>query len=147
PRREQFEANYSGKYVLFPSASALRQGDGDAGATANLAVELDRSAMQLDETLGQGQAEAGALEFPGERRIDLAERAEDLVEILASNTDPGVLDGEAEPPRLMGARLQQDRAAFRGEFEGVRQQVEHDLLQHPFIGPDYRQVLGDVERQ
>src|SRR5690242_16497003 len=73
-----------------PLAAAHRQEDRDGGAAADLTVQRDSAAVQLDEALRQRQAEPRPLEFAIERGVELVERAEDLVEILARDADAGV---------------------------------------------------------
>jgi hypothetical protein len=47
--------------------------DGDDRADADLALQIQRSAMELDQGLGQRQAEPGSLTLAIELAVDLAE--------------------------------------------------------------------------
>ncbi len=50
--------------------------------------------MQLDEPLGERQAEAGPLVPPGERGIELGEGLKELWNVFGSDPDPRILHGD-----------------------------------------------------
>jgi hypothetical protein len=83
--------------------------------------------MQLHERAGNGEPEAGAALALGILALHLFERLADLVKRLGGNADAGVCDGE-DHRGLMHMGAQRDAAAIAGEFYGVGEQVEHDLL-------------------
>src|SRR3546814_13573997 len=67
-----------------------RQSDDGAGADAGLALQLQASARQLHEAIGQRQAEPGALELAAETAVDLLEGREGTRDVLGGDADAGV---------------------------------------------------------
>src|SRR5215468_7928893 len=80
--------------VVAPAPS--RQGDAHRGAGAELAVEADGSAMQLDELPGQVQPQPRAAILTRIRSVDLVEAIEDLAQMLRSDADAVVGDRDQE---------------------------------------------------
>ena len=110
---------------------------------ADLAVEPHPPAEQLDDPLGQREAQAGALLL---RRSPAAllERLEDALAVLRRDADAGVGDGHRAPRRR--PRRPHRRPATGGrELHRVRQQVEQHLLEAQLVGLDVADVGGDVE--
>src|SRR5260370_42351981 len=60
-------------------AGGVEDGDGEMelGAAAHFAFDPDAAAMDFDDVLGAGEAEAGAAEFAGARGVDAIEALED----------------------------------------------------------------------
>src|SRR5262249_26476341 len=78
-----------------PFGALGRKGDGGGGAGAELAVQGKAAAMHLHEGWSEGQTQTGALEFPVEAAVDLAERCHHLVEIFPPDADAGIGDGDS----------------------------------------------------
>ena len=53
-----------------------------------------RAAVQFDQRLGDGEAQAGALMALGQLTFHLLERSAELCECIAGDADAGVGDGE-----------------------------------------------------
>ena len=56
--------------------------------------------MQLGERPGERQAEPGPAVAPAQRAVDLAERLQRDGDVLGRHSDPAVLDGEHDRPRI-----------------------------------------------
>ena len=126
-----------------------RQGDGgerlgvrgrkvhlEGRALARLALHGNPSAVQRDQLLDDGEADPGAFETPGRRRLHLHEALEDLVQVLLLDADSLVDD--AHPDSFaVAVHRHRHQAARERELAGVRYQVEHDPLQMPLVAdPD-----------
>src|SRR3954463_13212112 len=70
-----------------------RQGDGGAGALADLAFQREVAAMQAREAARERQAHADAFEAPVEVGLDLRERLHYALEVLRRDPDAVVFDG------------------------------------------------------
>ena len=117
-----------------------REGDDDFGADAQLRFERERAAMQVDQVLGDRQAEAGAL-FGGFDRVRaLAERGQHDRDFLLGDAGAGVLDAHVLAARGGPADFEPDLAALRRELDGVGQKVEADLPHRALVAPQPRQV-------
>jgi hypothetical protein len=60
--------------------------------------------VQLDQALGQRQAEAGALVAPGQRVVDLAERLQRHDDLFRIHADADIGDGERNAAAGRSAR-------------------------------------------
>ncbi len=69
-----------------------RQADGDAGALAEPARDLDLAAVQRQQSLDDRKAEPGAVVAAVVGRARLEERIADARQIVAADADAGVLD-------------------------------------------------------
>ena len=73
---------------------------------------MDLASHQLDQAVGDREAQAGSSIAAGDRGVRLGEGLEQPLLVLGSDADPGVLDGEAErasraprpPPARPGGR-------------------------------------------
>ena len=128
--------------------------DGDIDREPHAArgiVGLDGAVVQFHQHLGQAQAHAGA-DF-GVQHMGLEEPLEDLVLVARFQARPGVGDVHAdELPDALGqdagvgfrrAHADGDGAAVGGVLEGVRQEVEDDLVEVALVDP---QVLHRPDR-
>ena len=70
------------------------KGEGEGAAFAGLAFHPDAAAVVFDDLLADGQAEAGAFGFVGERVADLLEFLEDFRLIGRRDADAGVGDAD-----------------------------------------------------
>src|SRR4051812_1153599 len=99
--------------------------DPEARALAFLALEIDRSMLQLDELLRDGESESG----PGsvhDALVQPFEHAEYPLSLVRRDPDALVRDLEAQVLVLYGDREPYD-AALAGELHRIREQVEEDL--------------------
>src|SRR5579863_3255874 len=97
--------------------------------------------MHVDQAFCDRKAKTGALFCRLDRIGTLTERSKHDRDFVLGDAGAGVLDAEILPARSGPAYLQPDLAARRGEFDGVRQQIEHDLPYRALISPNSRHVL------
>src|SRR5712671_6629055 len=103
--------------------------DPEGGADSLLALDLDAPAVRLDDALGDGEPESGALGVAREQVVGAVEALEDALALVRADADAVVrhLDPDlavaaaaaAEPDALVGARV----------LDRVVEQVE-DRLRH-----------------
>lgn len=124
------------------------------------AVEIDFAAEQRGQFAADGEAEAGATIFARGAGVGLLEGLEDVLLLLRSDADAGVLDGEADDSRGL-AEYGVVRApaggghvhahfhfAVRGEFHGVGEQVLENLLEPLRVAVHgLRQVGGELHAE
>ena len=91
------------------------------------------AAMQFDQRLGDGEAQARAVMGLGELAFDLLERPAELLQRVARNADAGILDADHHRAARHAA-AHRDAALLGREFDGVGQQVERDLLERAAVG-------------
>ena len=108
---------------------------------ALLALRPHRSVHQLDDALGDREAEPGAAVAARGRRVDLAERLEQPVHPILRDADAGVADGEVEAvhsaPGGLGVDVDDHLAPLR-ELHRVREQVEEHLPEPSAVAHDSR---------
>src|ERR1700741_668982 len=104
------------------SSLTYRQRDGESGPLARRALKADGAAVQLDEALGERQAEPRALGLLGVVAPDLLELLEHRGLVLGCDADAGDLDR-------------------------VGEQVEADLLELALVGLECAEPLVDLERK
>ena len=127
--------------------AAERQPDGERGALALGAGRGDAAAVQLDEFLDEGQADAAALVRAGARVLDAVKPLEQPGHLLLGDADSGVGDRD---DRLTALGAHGDaNGAVEGEFQRVAEQVQHHLLPHAAVEVDGLGQRGAVhlERQ
>ena len=117
-----------------------RKGDDDFGADAQFRFQREGAAVQVDEVLGDRQAEARALFGRFDRVRALAERSEHDRNFLLRNTGAGILHAHVLAAGRGPADLEPDFAALRRELDRVRQQVQTDLPHRALVTPEPRQV-------
>src|SRR5205807_4082408 len=105
----------------------FRQVNACDSALAGLAVELDRAAMQFDQSLCQRQPEPDAVMLAGHAVADLSERRQCDRYLLGRHADAGVLDAEGDALRGTVLHTEVNLAACRGKFDRVGEQVDEDL--------------------
>src|SRR5213593_1646658 len=113
-------------------------------ALARPALHLDAAAVIGRDTLGDGQAEAGALPL----RLGREERIEDPPENLVWDPRPLVLELHLDVV-TEGARADGETAAAVHRLEPVRGDAEEHLTDLPLVDDGHRQVareLGDELR-
>lgn len=117
--------------------------EGKLCALARFALDPDPSAVELDETLGDGKPEAGASLLAGRR----PEAVEDLLDRVGLDAWSLIDDRKADAITLaIGAH--HDRSAFGTELDGVAHQVLEHLENARGVAPgDDREVAvsGEVD--
>ncbi|MDH6472737.1 hypothetical protein M2303_006318 [Micromonospora sp. H404/HB375] len=109
-------------------SGAERQPDGEGGAAAHGAVRVDVAAVQRDQFLDQGEADAAALAGAGPGVLDAVEPLEQARHLLGRDADAGVGDPQHGHP-VLGVHPHPHRPV-EGELQRVAEQVEHHLLPH-----------------
>ena len=126
---------------------AQRHTDDKLGALARLCPDLDGAAHHIHDVLGDGHAQAGALD-PAHGGASLPLKGiEDLFRKFRAHADAVVLDPDLILlPVLPGPRKLSepdgDRSACRGELDGVGQQIQQHLIQPRLVAIDI--LIGDV---
>ena len=103
------------------------QDDGDAGARAPRAVDRQSAAMQIEQRLGERQAEAGAFVAPLQPAVDLTERLERDLDIGLRHTNAGIAHRDGDAGRAV-LRAERHGAAAAGEFDRVGQRLRKICL-------------------
>ena len=86
--------------------------------------------------LADGQAKTGTAVLAGGTAVGLGEGIEQRHLLLGADTDAGVLDLEAQPPCVAGARTgthAQPHLALVGELDGIAEQIGEDLLEAQWV--------------
>ncbi len=94
--------------------------------------------MLFDESLGQRQAETGALALAIQVTVDLAETRERLGDVFGRDANAGIDDLEHVAAVHSTPGPEPHLAAGIGELDCVGEQVNQDLLQLAFIGAQRR---------
>src|SRR6185312_6374065 len=102
-----------------------RQGDVEDAAAALAALGPDAAAVALADLATDGQAEAGAGGFVGERVAVLVELVEDALLVAGGQADAAVGDID-EQLAVAGVGADLD-GSLVGELEGVAEQVAEHL--------------------
>src|SRR5262245_6279478 len=123
-------------------AMAHRQRERERRAHTLLTLHPDSTTVELHKLPAQGESQARALHLLG-RRPHLAELLEDLLLILGSDADSGVADGDLHES-ILGHCADFDPSTFGRELDGIRQQVQDDLPNLPFIGVNLTKPVIDV---
>ncbi|GJE03759.1 hypothetical protein GMJLKIPL_5716 [Methylobacterium isbiliense] len=119
-----------GREVVRPE----RHEDREGRAVILPALDRDGAAVQADQFLHQGEADAAPLVRSASRAVDPMEALEHARQFRGRDPDPGV----ADPQRGAAWRGRQTNgdAALKGEFEGVGEKIENNLLPHVAIHVD-----------
>src|SRR5581483_9114453 len=104
-----------------------RKRDDDFGADAQLRLERECPAMQVDQALGDGQTETGALFSRLDRVGALPERGQYHRDFLLGNPRPGVLYAHVLAAGDRPAHLEPYLTPLWREFDRVRQEIDADL--------------------
>src|SRR5690349_7978664 len=120
----------------------------EPAASPRCAVDLEPAAHQLDESAAEGQAEAGAAEFPARGAVDLGEGFEQPADVAPVDADPGVGDGEGDvvPARTVafGDVGTDEDVPVVGELDRVADEVEQDLPQATLVATNPVGQIGWV---
>ena len=76
-----------------------RQDNGEGAALIEFALDAKLAPVAADDVLYDGEAQAGAAEFPGSRGVDPVKALGQSREVLAWNALALVADGDRNPPR------------------------------------------------
>ena len=114
-------------------------------ALAGLAHDAELAAHQLDQPLGDHEAEPGAAVAPGRGSVRLREGLEQAPQRVRSDADPGIAHREADAPALRRSSAS-DADAHRdlaplGELDGVADEVDQGLAQPAGVAA---QDVGDA---
>ena len=122
---------------------SVRQGDGNTGSSAHLALHFDSSLHQIHQLLHYGHTQPGAVE-PGFCAGTLSRKLlKQMGQEILGHTDARILDyrlihGIA---RSVGGHLRQihgDLPAGRGVFQGIAQNVQEDFTELCLIAKHIR---------
>src|SRR6202166_474473 len=105
---------------------------------------LDAAAMRVHELSDHRETDPGALHMPALRGLALVKRFEYAVAFFGRNAGPAVRDVEYQLLTLT-AGVNRDRAASRGEFDGIRQEIIEDEANFAAIGGGSEILDVDVE--
>ena len=101
--------------------------------------------MHLDELLGDAEAEAGAPELARDRRVDLEELLEHVLELRLRDADAGV--GHAVDELVSDQADADLDLALPRELDRVAGQVHEALRDPPVVAVGDRQVVRDVDHE
>ena len=121
----------------------LCQGDGEihgkGGPLPQMALHGDGAAHGVDETLDDGEPQAGALDVAAELGMLLGGGGIEMIQEALAHAHAGVPDGEAEMalprPRRELLHDEGDLPASGGVFDGVGQQIDEHLVEPVFVPP------------
>src|ERR1700722_2110842 len=105
---------------------------------------LDAAAMRVHELRHHRKTDSGALYVAALRGFTLVERFEYAVALFGRNARPAVHDVQYQLLTL-AAGMNPDRAASRGEFDGIRQEIIEDEANFAAIGARGEILDVDVE--
>src|SRR4051812_30238361 len=107
---------------------------------------MDFAAVQLDEFLGEGEAEAGAFRLARVVATDLHELGEYFPLVFRRDADARVLDGDLDLRRVE-LRAHVDAAAIGRELHRVGKEVHQDLLHLALVGVELAEPLIDDQAE
>ena len=120
----------------------------EARAVAGRALDPDRAAHQLDDALGDREAEPGAAVATRCRAVGLGEFLEQPLDLFGRHADARIANREAQRLGAVVARFECDReldVAAVGELHRIRQQVAQHLAQAQCI-THQRSALAEQAR-
>ena len=125
-----------GRVGLRGGATVSWKGKGKDRSNARLALHIDRAAMALNDSVNDGESEAGALHYSrGEKGFETP-----LTDVL-SHADAAVTDlhNDATGPRF---RAQREGPASRHRVHRVEDQIRQHLAELRGIARDRRNLSG-----
>lgn len=99
-----------------------RQAHEEGGAGRVGAYEVDTSIVQLDDAIGNGETDAGAVRLGAEVEL------EDAGAALGGDADAAVGDGD-EPVGAVGGDADMEGAAIGHGFDAVAEEIEEGLFE------------------
>ena len=103
--------------------------------------------MQLGQSARQRKPEASAFMIAAEPGVNLAERLQRYLDFSLVHANAGIAHRKCDFVGPGLAHGDDDRSARLGELDGIRQQVEENLLQPHCVGEDRRQSGVDIDRE
>ena len=119
--------------------------DGEGGAAAFHALDLDASVVLVHDFLDDGESESGADFFHFAGVLSAEELGEELWHGVLGNADAGVADGEAEGIGLVAVAGDLDPSAGGRVFDGVGDEVLQELFDHVLVAGDLGEVVGGLD--
>src|SRR3990172_115577 len=117
-----------------------RQREVECRAVLLAAFDPDEAFMQLHELLTDGESKPRAAGFPGERALEASERLEQSRQVFRADPDPRIGDADVGDLSLL---LDADDDATRvGEFDGIGEQIQKNLLHLRTVGAERREFDG-----
>src|SRR5258708_23439092 len=123
---------------------AQRKTDPEVRAPRLCLENLDAAAMRVHELRDHRETDPGALHVAALRGFALIKRFEYAVALFGRNARPAVHDVQYQLLTL-AAGMNPDRAAPRGEFDGIRQEIVEDDANLAAIGARGEILYSDVE--
>src|SRR6266700_5340334 len=123
---------------------AQRKTDPEVRASRLCLENLDAAAMRVHELRYHRETDPGALHMAALRGLALVKRFEYAVAFFGRNAGPAVHDVQYQLLAL-SAGVNRDRAASRGEFNGIRQEIIEDETNFAAIGAGSEILDMDVE--
>src|ERR1700692_3040664 len=123
---------------------AQRKTDPEVRAPRLCLENLDAAAMGVHELRDHRETDPGALHMAALRGLALVKRFEYAVALFGRNAGPAVHDVQYQLLTLT-AGVNRDRAAPRGEFDGIRQEIIEDEANFAAIGGGSEILDVDVE--
>ena len=106
---------------------------------ADLTLDANRAAHQLDQLPRDREPQTGAPKLAGDAAVGLREGLKQAFSRLRRDADPRVGDGEAQSHALALFAFPgdpHDHLAALGEFDGIAHQIEQHLLQAAGVADD-----------
>ncbi len=117
-------------------AAGERQGEGEGGADARLALHEQLAPHQVHQLAGDGEAETGPL--LADLRAHLHQRLEDVLQVIRGYADTGV--GHLDTQEVALHQGTQHHLALRRVLDGVAHQVVEHLFEPLLVGQHRRQL-------
>ena len=120
-------------YIFF--SGRIRQGnrDQECGALSFLTLHFNIAIHHLHDVFCNGKSQSGAAVFVGGRRILLRKGFEKMRKKFLTNTDSGILNGEADGCLSFESGFpfhhKLDQSAGRGKFHCIPQDIDQHLAQ------------------
>jgi hypothetical protein len=106
-----------------------------------LGTKLHRASMEIGERFRNRQAQSGTMVAFGELAFDLFEGASKFCQGMWGNADAGIGDGQ-DYALSTYAPADGHTPIVRGEFDGVGQQVDRDLLHGAAVGDNWDRAFN-----
>ncbi len=122
------------------------EGEGEAGTFSLFRGDIELTAHEFGEAVGDRESEAGAAGPAGDVVFGLREGFKEALLIFGGDADTGVGDGEAggEFGGTVGEEGEAEGDfALVSELDGVADEVDEDLAEAEFVGGDEEGVVGE----
>ena len=117
-------------------------------AVAFFALHPNAPVHHMDQAAGDGQAQAGAAESPGERPVHLSERLENHGLLFGGDADAGVAHREVQTASALPTQrsTETETSALVGELDRISDQIDEDLPEPPRIAAHEPRALRNRRR-